>query len=1344
MSMEKAAEEAAIKRKFGFIQSVWAERMNLEEGEFEAHELRMKALTDAFQSEFNTVIIYSAESAISFEFREALPRVVSDEVYNPEEEITPHVHSGALPRPLKLLTVMINIRGMMAPGVCTSIGLESQAPEARKEYFNYGCGRCSVQGSGTPQCYRHNKLHRSTGKNKMPNAWRNMAWDSDPDAEYAAISPVEGCACIKIFSGRNGLANAKAHAKVIGMRSLAGAENPCLDSAEHAPSPSKVAFLDHQARVEREIQIQLEKSGGGIMDTTQDEADAIELVALRLKLEQLGTASAGASKDGLTTPAASQMDSSGDEREDYDQAPKKGAASSVKKAFARGDVAADLHELKKQGGVTRDKMRREAADKIADPLWYDGEDGVYMTLDGKTVRRPPEHSNLFTQGATQFGSGGPAAEQQVGGGGPAQQLPTVTFAFPPSLRRRSELGAGNLPGSRRTRASHAQEQQNEQEEQTKYNLLHFNNPHGPNGLAARSKSPFILTPVSYAGTPQLRAMGERFSQVQLTLSELYGRLKDFQSGRFKLWHKGAEALDMAAEFEANRASTDASFATTFNAEVISMLALYSAESSRLLKFIGEIEHHQMLISQDLRLDDALKEFALQHWPLVTEQARQCQFALTHDAGVFGSLLHLVPKPGMSGEGHYLQPPATIGDNELDLRDLMGYYDCSRAALLSQSGADLHKMSQTLRSLPVDAFTAAGVAESEQVLRLLTALNTLAVRRQRFDPHAREEPAKESYSKRPYYAVGVGRDLGIFRTWEECKEAVDRYSNAKYKSFLTRTKATKWLEKYQVVMGNHGRWIHLPHGDRSRGSRTPPRSPHRDRLGSSGSEGEELVAARGRSVDRHDSRHHHRPSSRGLSPTRDEIVRRSLQREQDACDRQERRHSEQVQELHAKIDLLAREQKKIVRTQESGGLASSRSFDRIITGLNIPESMCPQGFFADDLIQSCIDAGLQQKLDNSLDPRKVKKAHLLTYFGSALPGDPLGGLLADSQCLVLPAGVVSSASNLAINQFAGAIAERIGKAGGGSENARRNWPGDAKTEAVLMALCASIPRLRRLGKVMAQRQERERRRMAPVEGSLKAMFHAPAPLDPQADEYEKCKYRREQLALRFTRVFHAMFTYLEGACRSSPDPDTDKLFKEVIGVNSQRQVCAKAELIFKELMSLRRGHEDNEPLGLLVMLAFLERLERQGFGDTVIDAASLHAPDTSQKLDQLEASLGTNKDPTVMVQKTDKALEAEKAKNETMRKELAALKKKVDEKTDTNVDGLVKQLAEATKRLQRLEHSKNDWMKAGDNYDGGGRGGGGRGGGGRGKGADGRGGRGGRGGAAAAAADGGAPAADGGD
>ena len=262
----------------------------------------------------------------------------------------------------------------------------------------------------------------------------------------------------------------------------------------------------------------------------------------------------------------------------------------------------------------------------------------------------------------------------------------------------------------------------------------------------------------------------------------------------------------------------------------------------------------------------------------------------------------------------------------------------------------------------------------------------------------------------------------------------------------------------------------------------------------------------------------------------------------------------------------------------------------------------------------------------------------------------------------------------------------------------------------------------------------------MEGSLKAMFFVTPPLDPLADEYEKCKYRRELLALRFTRVFHAMFVYFEGACRNAPDPDTDKLFKEDVGVNSQRQVCAKAVLIFKELMGLRREHEDIEPLGLLVTLAYLERLERQGFGDMVIDAASLNAPDTSLKLDQLEAVLGTNKDPTVMVQKTDKVLEAEKTKNEAMRKEMAVLKKKVDDKSDTNVDALLKELGELKKRCQRLEQSKNDWKQGGD-YEGGGRGAGGapRGGGvprGRGRGR-------GKGDApAAAAVDGGAPAADG--
>jgi hypothetical protein len=60
---------------------------------------------------------------------------------------------------------------------------------------------------------------------------------------------------------------------------LAGVESPCLDSAEHVASPSKVAFfLDHQARVEREILA--EEAGGGILDSTQEEADAELQVAI--------------------------------------------------------------------------------------------------------------------------------------------------------------------------------------------------------------------------------------------------------------------------------------------------------------------------------------------------------------------------------------------------------------------------------------------------------------------------------------------------------------------------------------------------------------------------------------------------------------------------------------------------------------------------------------------------------------------------------------------------------------------------------------------------------------------------------------------------------------------------------------------------------------------------------------------------------------------------------------------------------------------------------------------------------------------------------------------------------
>lgn len=45
----------------------------------------------------------------------------------------------------------------------------------------------------------------------------------------------------------------------------------------------------------------------------------------------------------------------------------------------------------------------------------------------------------------------------------------------------------------------------------------------------------------------------------------------------------------------------------------------------------------------------------------------------------------------------------------------------------------------------------------------------------------------------YYAVRKGKTPGIYRTWEECKELVDGYSGAQYKSFRT-------LEEAQAFVG----------------------------------------------------------------------------------------------------------------------------------------------------------------------------------------------------------------------------------------------------------------------------------------------------------------------------------------------------------------------------------------------------------------------------------------------------------------------------------------------------------------------------------------------------------------
>lgn len=41
------------------------------------------------------------------------------------------------------------------------------------------------------------------------------------------------------------------------------------------------------------------------------------------------------------------------------------------------------------------------------------------------------------------------------------------------------------------------------------------------------------------------------------------------------------------------------------------------------------------------------------------------------------------------------------------------------------------------------------------------------------------------AKKKYYVVWVGRQIGIFETWDDCKKQTDGFPKAKYKSFKTR-------------------------------------------------------------------------------------------------------------------------------------------------------------------------------------------------------------------------------------------------------------------------------------------------------------------------------------------------------------------------------------------------------------------------------------------------------------------------------------------------------------------------------------------------------------------------------
>ena len=46
----------------------------------------------------------------------------------------------------------------------------------------------------------------------------------------------------------------------------------------------------------------------------------------------------------------------------------------------------------------------------------------------------------------------------------------------------------------------------------------------------------------------------------------------------------------------------------------------------------------------------------------------------------------------------------------------------------------------------------------------------------------------------FYAVAIGRNVGIYRTWPECQKQVSGYKGAVYKGFATREQCAEYIRE----------------------------------------------------------------------------------------------------------------------------------------------------------------------------------------------------------------------------------------------------------------------------------------------------------------------------------------------------------------------------------------------------------------------------------------------------------------------------------------------------------------------------------------------------------------------
>ena len=54
----------------------------------------------------------------------------------------------------------------------------------------------------------------------------------------------------------------------------------------------------------------------------------------------------------------------------------------------------------------------------------------------------------------------------------------------------------------------------------------------------------------------------------------------------------------------------------------------------------------------------------------------------------------------------------------------------------------------------------------------------------------------------FYAVHIGKEKGIFNTWDECKEKVIGYPNSKFKKFKNKNDADFFVENGFIKENNN--------------------------------------------------------------------------------------------------------------------------------------------------------------------------------------------------------------------------------------------------------------------------------------------------------------------------------------------------------------------------------------------------------------------------------------------------------------------------------------------------------------------------------------------------------------